>query len=81
MKGKKVTCGSASIQHRRTGGRGGGGRVGDFDVHPGWRIALIVEGSWEMVVYVQSRVDEMKIAKSSTAAALPCFPEKSQSVG
>ena len=43
----------------------------DFDVHPGWRIALIAEGSREMVVYVHSRVD--KHGKSSTAATSMFF--------
>lgn len=56
----------------------GEGEVGDFDVSPGWRSALIAEGS--RVVWVQRSVDED--GQSSTAATLPPFSvEKSASVG
>lgn len=69
MKVKKVTCGSANLQHRRgwggsSGGVGGRGEVG-FDVSPGWRRAAITEGGkGERMVLVQRSGDELRVARA-----------------
>lgn len=45
----------------------------DFDVTPGWRIALIAEGSGEKrEVWVRSREDEMREAEAGLKQ-LPCI--------
>lgn len=53
----------------------GEGEVGDFDVSPGWRSALIAEGS--RVVWVQRSVDELRMARAQLQQHFHLFLWKS----